>query len=66
MSNTFGFGPAYTNLHWFGGFQIDEFRFFVRAENIGGFWTDKNNEVQNGYPIGGLQLRVGITWDFFN
>lgn len=66
MSNTFGFGPAYTNLHWFGGFQIDEFRFFVKAENMGSFWTDRNIEVQNGYPIGGLQLRVGITWDFFN
>jgi hypothetical protein len=66
VSNSFGFGPAYTNLHWFGGFQIDEFRFFVRAENIGSFWTDRNIEIQNGYPIGGLQLRVGITWDFFN
>jgi hypothetical protein len=66
VSNSYGFGPAYTNLHWFGGFQIDEFRFFVRAENIGSFWTDRNMEIQNGYPIGGLQLRVGITWDFFN
>jgi hypothetical protein len=66
VSNSYGFGPAYTNLHWFGGFQIDEFRFFVRAENIGSFWTDRNIEIQNGYPIGGLQLRVGITWDFFN
>lgn len=66
ISNSYGFGPAYTDLHWFGGFQIDEFRFFVRAENIGSFWTDRNIEVQNGYPIGGLQIRVGITWDFFN
>lgn len=66
VSNSFGLGPAYTNLHWFGGFQIDEFRFFARAENIGSFWTDRNIEVQNGYPIGALQLRVGITWDFFN
>jgi hypothetical protein len=66
ISNSYGLGQAYTNLHWFGGFQIDEFRFFARAENIGSFWTDRNTEVQNGYPIGGLQLRVGITWDFFN
>jgi hypothetical protein len=66
VSNSYGLGPAYTNLHWFGGFQIDEFRFFIRAENIGSFWTDRNIQVQNDYPIGGLQLRVGITWDFFN
>jgi hypothetical protein len=66
LSNSYGLGSAYTNLHWFGGFQIDEFRFFARAENLGGIWTDRNIEIQNGYPIGGLQLRVGITWDFFN
>jgi hypothetical protein len=66
VSESYGLGSAYSNLHWFGGFQIDEFRFFLRAENIGSFWTDRNIDVQNGYPIGALQLRVGITWDFFN
>jgi hypothetical protein len=54
------------NLHAFGGFQIDEFRFFVRFENIGYQWTSSTLEFLDGYPIPSSQLRVGLTWDFFN
>jgi hypothetical protein len=57
---------GYSNLHLFGGFQLDEFRFFVRAENLGYYWTKPQTKVLNGYPIIPLQLKVGITWDFFN
>jgi hypothetical protein len=54
------------NLHAFGGFQIDEFRFFVRFENIGYLWTSSSLELLENYPIPSSQLRVGLTWDFFN
>lgn len=54
------------NLHAFGGFQIDEFRFFVRFENIGYLWTASSLELLENYPIPSSQLRVGLTWDFFN
>jgi hypothetical protein len=54
------------NLHVFGGFQIDEFRFFVRFENIGYQWASSSLELVNYYPIPSSQLRVGLTWDFFN
>jgi hypothetical protein len=57
---------SFNNLHVFGGFQIDQFRFFVRFENIGYFWNDNSLELLEGYPIAGGQLRVGLTWDFFN
>lgn len=57
---------SFNNLHVFGGFQIDQFRFFVRFENIGYFWNDNSTELLEAYPITGGQLRVGLTWDFFN
>ena len=57
---------GYSNLHFFAGFQIDEFKFYVRFENIGYFWNDHNIAVMKNYPIASTQLRVGITWDFFN
>ncbi|MDC3252902.1 putative porin [Crocinitomicaceae bacterium] len=54
------------NLHAFASFGIQEFRFFVRYENIGYFWNSKKSEVQSGYPISGTRLRVGVSWDFVN
>ena len=54
------------NLHAFLSLGIDEFRFFIRYENIGYFWNDKTTELLSGYPLPGTRLRVGITWDFFN
>lgn len=58
--------PYKMNLHLFGGFQIDEFRFFVRYENLNAIWEDPSLELMKAYPIPAGQLNVGITWDFFN
>jgi hypothetical protein len=57
---------GYSNLHFFAGFQIEEFKFFLRMENIAYFWNDKNSEIVKKYPLQSNLLRVGITWDFFN
>lgn len=54
------------NLHAFISLGISEFRFFVRYENIGYFWSDKTSTVLNNYPIAPQRLRIGLTWDFFN
>ena len=53
-------------LHFFTGFQIDEFKFFLRVENLNYFWSDRNLQQVRGYPIPSAQFRLGITWDFFN
>ena len=58
--------PSILNLHAFAGFQIDEFRFFVRYENIGYLWNESAIELMKGYPIPSGHLRFGLTWDFFN
>lgn len=57
---------AMVNLHVFGGFEIQRFRFFFRVENLGYFWTESTNRVAVNYPIPAMQIRVGITWDFLN
>jgi hypothetical protein len=45
---------------------IDEFRFFVRAENIQSFWTKGSTEVLQNYYRSPFTLRLGLSWDFFN
>lgn len=54
------------NLHAFGGIQIEEFKFFVRVENIGRSWNEISSSPVFAFPIASMQFRVGITWDFFN
>ena len=66
LSNSLPLQGAYLNLHAFAGFQIDEFRFYLRFENIGYFWNDRQIQVVNGYTLPSGVLRLGLTWDFFN
>lgn len=55
-------------------FRIRPFKAFVRAENLntarkisnGGFGFTNNNLVAPGYPLPGLQIRLGIYWSFVN
>ncbi len=48
------------------GFEVKGFRFFARAENIGYFWNNRMTQTVRGYPIPPVQIRLGITWDFWN
>ncbi|MBN9293017.1 MAG: hypothetical protein J0G96_03455 [Flavobacteriia bacterium] len=48
------------------GFQIDNFRVFLRYENLDTFWNSRENFTVEGYPVAPGVIRVGITWDFFN
>ncbi|MCH2230274.1 MAG: putative porin [Crocinitomicaceae bacterium] len=65
-NNTTTYSNSSTNLHAFIALGISEFRFFIRYENIGYFWSDKLTQELLNYPIAGTRMRVGITWDFFN
>lgn len=58
--------PGMFNIHFFASMAIDQFRFYLRFENIGYFWNDRTIQEANGYPIAGTRIRVGISWDFFN
>ncbi len=65
-SQTFSSSGKVLNLHAFLSLGISEFRFFVRYENIGYFWSDKTTQTIANYPISPTRLRIGFTWDFFN
>jgi hypothetical protein len=54
-------------------FRIRPFKAFIRAENLNtasgdvdGFGFTRNNLVAPGYALPGLQIRVGIYWNFIN
>lgn len=58
--------PGMFNMHFFASLGIEQFRFYLRFENIGYFWNDRTIHEANGYPIAGTRIRIGISWDFFN
>jgi hypothetical protein len=53
-------------------FRIKPFKAFIRfenlnaARNLSGFGFTNNNLVAPGYPLPGLQIRIGIYWGFVN
>ena len=57
---------GFFDLAFYTGFELKGFRFFARAENIGYFWNNRMLQTVNGYPIPPVQIRLGITWDFWN
>ncbi len=64
-SNNRSGGQPYA-LHGTFGMGIEEFRFFVRAENLQSFWTAGNTEILQNYYRSPFVLRLGLSWDFFN
>ncbi|MFM7007503.1 MAG: putative porin [Flavobacteriales bacterium] len=46
--------------------EVKTFRFFVNASNLGTFWSPAELSVFEGYPFAPLQIRLGLTWDFWN
>lgn len=58
--------PVLIRLNAFTAVSIDEFRFFVRAENIDYFINDPVSRIDENIPLTPFLIRIGITWDFFN
>lgn len=46
--------------------NIDEFRFYFKAENLNDFTKQQKVFVVKNYPISPSIFRIGITWDFVN
>ena len=53
-------------LHFYSQFDLGYFRWFVRVENIEQTFVRPTNFEGVGYPVTPLQLRFGVSWDFFN
>jgi len=57
---------AHLNAQFNAAIEVKTFRFFVNVANIGSYWTSPNISMIQGYPFPTLQLRLGLTWDFWN
>lgn len=53
-------------LHFYSQFDLGYFRWFIRVENIEQTFVKPTNFEGLGYPVTSLQLRFGVSWDFFN
>lgn len=58
--------PDLIRINFFTALEIDQFRFFIRAENIDYFINDPKSRIDLNFPIMPFIIRLGITWDFFN
>ena len=45
--------------------EVKTFRFFVQATNMLGF-VDPSASLYQGIPYPNMQIRIGLTWDFWN
>ncbi len=53
-------------IDFFTGFQIEQFRFYIKAENVNYIWDKSDSFVFENIPITPFLIRIGLTWDFFN
>ncbi len=45
--------------------EVKTFRFFIQATNLLGF-MDPSASLYQGMPYPNMQIRIGLTWDFWN
>jgi hypothetical protein len=57
---------GFMNLGAFASFEVETLRLFIRMDNIAYFWQNRQLELINGYALPSTQVKVGITWDFWN
>lgn len=57
---------ALIQLNAFMALSFDDFRFFVKGENLSYLFQDPKTRIDVDYPIMPLLIRLGVTWDFFN
>lgn len=60
------FTPDLIRINAFVSAQIDQFRGFLRAENIDYFINPQTARIDPNFPITPFLIRLGVTWDFFN
>ena len=58
--------PGFMNVAIFTSFEVETFRLFFRMDNLASFWQDKKINLVEGYYFPSPQLKVGLTWDFWN
>jgi len=54
------------NAAVFSGFEVDKFRFFLRWDNLAYLWANRMQTFIIGSPSPSTQIKIGLTWDFWN
>lgn len=54
------------NAGIFTGFEVDKFRFYLRWDNLAYLWANRMQSFVIGSPLPSTQIKLGITWDFWN
>jgi hypothetical protein len=54
------------NAGVFTGFEVDKFRFYIRWDNLAYLWANRMQTFVIGSPMPSTQIKIGITWDFWN
>lgn len=57
-----GFLNAQVNM----ALEVKTFRFFINVANLGSYWNQSAISMIEGYPFAPMQIRIGLTWDFWN
>ena len=57
---------GFMNLAFTTALEVETFRFFVRVDNLGSFWVDPNTSFVSNYVFPSMQIKIGLTWDFWN
>lgn len=57
-----GFYNAQLNL----ALEVKTFRFFLNVANIGSYWNRPQIAIIQGYTFAPMQIRIGLSWDFWN
>jgi len=57
---------GFVNLSFTTALEVETFRFFVRVDNIGSFWVPSTTAFVSNYAFPSMQIKIGLTWDFWN
>ena len=60
------FNSGMLNAGVFSGFEVDKFRFFLRWDNLAYLWANRMQTFIIGSPMPSTQIKIGLTWDFWN
>jgi hypothetical protein len=57
---------GFVNLSFTTALEVETFRFFVRVDNIGSYWVPSSTAFVSNYAFPSMQIKIGLTWDFWN
>ena len=60
------FNSGTMNAGVFTGFEVDKFRFYLRWDNLAYLWANRMQTFIIGSPMPSTQIKIGLTWDFWN